>query len=268
MKRVYALAGLTLALQAPAALAYGAAGHQQICAIALQLTSESTRQTIQALMQQGPVTDFATGCSWPDEIRSVPGYQFTKGHHFVNVSRASKTLQAKDCPANGCLLSALNHHAAMLTSGALPRQKAQSLLFFSHFVADLHQPLHVSYADDQGGNKTALYFFKKPANLHGVWDRQLPEAFGVTAAADPVQLRQRISDLQRQQWSTGSYLQWGQQSLQLTRLIYRHYKPGMLYSDTELNRDKPLAEQRLLQAAVRLSVSLDQLLQTADSAAN
>lgn len=264
MKLIYAAAGVVLALQTPVAMAYGAAGHQQICAVALQLASESTRQQISTLMLQGPVSDFAKGCSWPDEIRSIPGYQFTKGHHFVNVSRRSKTLQAADCPANGCLLSALNHHAAMLKSNATARQKAQSLLFFSHFVADLHQPLHVSYADDQGGNKTAVYFFKKPANLHGIWDRQLPEAFGVNDHTDPLLLRQRINDEQRQQWSAGNYLQWGQQSLQLTRLIYQHYQPGMLYSDAELRRDMPQAEQRLLQAAVRLSWSLDQLLQTAE----
>jgi len=265
MRLIYAMGSLLLVLFSPLSQAYSAAGHQQICAVALQLATETTRQQINTLMQHGPVKDFVTGCSWPDEIRAVPGYQFTKSHHFVNVSRHSKTLKPSDCPAQGCLLSALNHHAAMLTSKAGLRQKAESLLFFSHFIADLHQPLHVSYADDQGGNKTAVYFLKQPANLHGIWDRNLPEALGINAETDPAWLRQNISNKAQTQWQQGSYLQWGQQSLALTRLIYQHYKPGMLYTEADLSRDKPLAKQRILQAAVRLSYRLDQLLQPAST---
>jgi hypothetical protein len=43
-----------------------------------------------------------------------------------------------------------------------------------HWVGDIHQPLHVSYADDQGGNKIkpidgGLYTSKA---LHSVWGQR------------------------------------------------------------------------------------------------
>lgn len=244
------------------ALAYGAAGHQQICAMAYQLVTPTTKTQIDQLIQQAPVADFARGCSWPDEVRAMPGYNFTKTHHFINVPRPQKTLTRRDCAASGCLLSALEHQAALLRNAALPaRRRAEALLFYSHFIGDLHQPLHVSYADDLGGNKTALYFFKRPTNLHGLWDRELPEQLGFTNDARPGELLQRLRPGQQQQWQQGDALAWGQQSLTLTRQIYQRYQPGMLYADAQLQRDAAVAEQRLLQAAVRLSHQLDLLLQ-------
>lgn len=243
--------------------AYGAAGHHQICAMAYQLVQPATKQQIDQLMQQAPVNDFAKGCSWPDEVRAMPGYRFTKTHHFINVPRQQKTLSPKDCAQSGCILSALSHHAGMLQNTAISaRRRAESLLFYGHFIGDLHQPLHVSYADDLGGNKTALYFFKQPTNLHGLWDSQLPNQLGFTEQASAGSLLLRLKPGQQQQWQQGDALQWGQQSLTLTRLIYQSYRPGMLYNEAHLKRDTPIAEQRLLQAAVRLSHQLDLLLQS------
>jgi hypothetical protein len=39
----------------------------------------------------------------------------------------------------------------------------------------MHQPLHSSDNDDQGGNCTAMKFFEeeRPANLHSIWDTKL-----------------------------------------------------------------------------------------------
>ena len=45
-------------------------------------------------------------------------------------------------------------------------ERATALRYIIHFVGDIHQPLHDSDNDDQGGNCTAIRFFtkKRPAN--------------------------------------------------------------------------------------------------------
>ncbi|MFN6263962.1 MAG: S1/P1 nuclease, partial [Chromatiaceae bacterium] len=83
---------------------------------------------------------------------------------------------------------------------------------------------------------------------------------------DPQLAADKLAKLQAtavQRWQSGQPLVWAQQSLEQTRRIYREYKPGMLFSQKELDRDGPVIEQRLLQASVRLAWQLDQLLQPA-----
>lgn len=244
--------------------AFGSVGHQQVCAVAYQLVQPPTRQHIDALLKQAPVQNFADGCVWPDDARNQPAYQFTASFHYLNVPRSQQKVTAADCAAKGCLLSAITHYAALLQQRGLSRQRAEALLFYAHFVADLHQPLHVSYADDMGGNKTALYYFNQPSNLHGLWDSAMLKSLGY--AENPALAKEKLQQQSQatiRQWQRGKPLVWAQQSLQQTRNIYRTYQPGMLFSDPELHRDGPQVEQRLLQAAVRLAWQLDQLLQPA-----
>lgn len=252
---------LALPLQA---WAFGTIGHQQICAVAYQLVTPATQQKIDALLAIGPEPQFAKGCVWPDDVRREPAYQFTAPYHYLNVPRQQKQLKPTDCAAKGCLLSAIEHYSALLNQSGLSRKKAEALLFYSHFIADLHQPLHVSYADDQGGNKTALYYFGQPANLHGVWDTAMLKSLGYSD--DPQLAGSKLAQLQAntiRRWQSGQPLVWAQQSLEQTRRIYQHYKPGMLFSQPQLERDSPVVEERLLQAAVRLAWQLDHLLQPA-----
>ncbi len=53
--------------------------------------------------------------------------------------------------------------------------RATALRYLIHFVGDMHQPLHASDNDDEGGNCTAMKFFdqERPANLHSIWDTLL-----------------------------------------------------------------------------------------------
>lgn len=256
--------GLMLLCLSGKVLAFGSIGHQQVCSLAYQLVKPHTRQQIDLLLAVGPEQQFADGCVWPDEARREPAYQFTTPFHYLNVPRQQSQVKPTDCAAKGCLLSALQHYAALLKQNGNTRQRAEALLFYSHFIADLHQPLHVSYADDLGGNKTAVYYFGKPSNLHGIWDSAMLKSLGYAdndqlaagkmAALGPATVRQ---------WQSGQPLVWAQQSLTQTRKVYQGYKPGMLFSQPELDRDGPLIETRLLQAAVRLAWQLDQLLQPA-----
>jgi S1/P1 Nuclease len=54
------------------------------------------------------------------------------------------------------------------SSGASQAQKLASLRFLGHGVGDIHQPLHVSFEDDRGGN-SVLVTGICGTNLHSAW---------------------------------------------------------------------------------------------------
>ncbi|CAI7756176.1 unnamed protein product, partial [Closterium sp. NIES-54] len=46
----------------------------------------------------------------------------------------------------------------------------EALMFLAHFAGDIHQPLHVGFTSDLGGNRVHVTWFKRKTNLHAVWD--------------------------------------------------------------------------------------------------
>jgi len=83
---------------------------------------------------------------------------------------------------------AITDQLAILRSPDIdPQKRADALRFLIHFVGDLHQPLHATSNNDQGGNCVPVAFFdalpqpRNPQtesyapNLHGVWDTNILE---------------------------------------------------------------------------------------------
>ncbi len=161
------------------------------------------------------------------------------------------------CPAEGCVLSAIEQERAKLSPYSVSKTQLEALLFVGHFIADLHQPLHAGYADDLGGNRTAVYFDREPSNLHGVWDSKLLEAASYQDEHKQHALYQQIKAKQ-QQWQSVSVLDWANESVLLVKLIYQTYKPGMLIDEKYQQQHLPSLEQRLQQAAVRLAFVIEQ----------
>ena len=50
--------------------------------------------------------------------------------------------------------------------------REEALRWVVHFVADLHQPLHV-VGEDRGGNDVLVRFPGRHTNLHRLWDGDL-----------------------------------------------------------------------------------------------
>lgn len=256
---------LALALFCSPLFAFGELGHQMVCSMAYQLLSPVSQQKVQQLMQLHEQKEFSKACSWPDQVRSLPEYQHTKVWHYVNIQRTDTTLTMQHCPAEGCVLSAIEQQRLKLTPFAPSKAQLEALLFVGHFIADLHQPLHAGYADDLGGNKTAVYFEGEPSNLHGVWDSRLLEAASYQQETKQQALYQALRAKQ-QEWQNVSVLDWANESVMLVKLIYQGYKPGMLIDKAYQQQHLPALEQRLQQAAVRLALILEQSFNPAANA--
>jgi hypothetical protein len=69
----------------------------------------------------------------------------------------------------GCVVSAIDQSLRLLKNMSKDRAvRDEALRWAVHFVADLHQPLHV-VGEDRGGNDVRLVFRGRQTNLHRLW---------------------------------------------------------------------------------------------------
>ena len=81
------------------------------------------------------------------------------------------------------------------------KQEAEHIKMIVHLIGDIHQPLHVGFGNDQGGNQVKVTWFGSNSNLHRVWDSDMIDgsklSFTELANALPKADAVRIKKLQR-----------------------------------------------------------------------
>jgi hypothetical protein len=162
--------------RANSAYGWGDEAHQIVCEIAFQEVSAATREKIRGLVAQDEkFATFAASCVWPDHPRR------RASEHFVNLPRTAPDVHSATCPtAATCLFTAIETDSKILKSpNVAAADKLASLKYLGHWVGDIHQPLHVSYRDDRGGNEIKSHG-RCSSNLHSDWDTCIVKKRGMT----------------------------------------------------------------------------------------
>jgi len=173
---------------------WGKFGHLVVCDLAYRNLTDTSQEKLKDLfngkkgitvkgkgkMKDRHYTSFNLGCLEEDEIpRKHPD------DHFINVSRDTKAIENKSCPNNGdCIFDGIERDLATLKNESAPKEdRVFALMAIGHWFGDIHQPLHISFADDKGGNSIDVQLSgrcgraaARPKNLHAVWDNCLLEA--------------------------------------------------------------------------------------------
>jgi S1/P1 Nuclease len=256
---------LLIAAISPNVLAWGPSGHRIVCQIAWQLLLPSVREQIDAAAERAGYQTFAQSCVWADSIRSDPRFESLKSLHYVNVPKpVSRVNRGRDCPGTdepSCVLTAIDYYQQRWRNPALhQQQRDQALLLLGHFVGDIHQPMHVSYQFDRGGNRQMVTWINnEKLSLHELWDNDIIDCKSKLSWHKLThQLYAEITQQQRQQWQivgtdqSGSIDQWADESLKLTREIYTYVDRPLKPLDY-CQHFTPMARQRLQMAGVRLA---------------
>lgn len=156
------------------AVAYDGVGHRIVASIAYQNLTDKARQQVDAVLGKRGIIYEAT---WADEIRSDKKYDYSYPWHYQNLRDSLKTSDLKTLLANPGSEGEHLFYAIDLMKSRLQKDRndAEALKFLVHFVADLHQPMHLGRKEDLGGNKVETKWFGKPINLHSLWDGYLLE---------------------------------------------------------------------------------------------
>lgn len=219
-----AVALLLATVPSTVAASFGDDGHRIICQMAYESLGESTRAEVQRLTRLyrrpdgGSYGTFAEACTFADlaRRRAGDGVEGWERHgrfstwHYMNVPRDTRRIAVRPC-ARACVLTGIAHHLARLEDRSLgDRERAEALFYLAHWVGDVHQPLHVSYADDRGGNDIldrGLY----DRNLHAIWDTGILEEAGHGSWRDLARVLSRTLPGQ----GTDVPLDWAQESYDL-----------------------------------------------------
>ncbi|KAK9114990.1 hypothetical protein Syun_021787 [Stephania yunnanensis] len=195
------LVSLSLLLLLPVIHGWGTDGHFTVCRIAqCSLTSnavwfrfsdshlqprlsDAASAAVKKLLPKSAGDDLASLCSWADHVKFR--YHWSSALHFIDTPDSLCTYQYdRDCKDDTgekgrCLEGAIRNYTDQLLSYAKPSQSeynlTEALLFLSHFIGDVHQPLHVGFTSDKGGNTIDVHWYRRKSVLHHVWDTNMIE---------------------------------------------------------------------------------------------
>jgi len=254
--------------------AWGELGHQLVGELAQRQLSPEASARIHELLQSETVPTLAGVAMWADRLRASDPERFkaTAAWHYVNLrDKSCRFVASRDCPDGACVLGAIDAQSLLLRDPAQPLEvRRDALKFIVHFVGDVHQPLHSSNRPDKGANEFQISLrtdippeeyarerYKNgimSTNLHAVWDYYVLASAKLTLG----EYADRLAGSSRPPTPQRSPAQWAEDSCELIdqRAIYpRSHKMNAKY----LNAMRPLAEQRIVQAADRLARLLNEI---------
>jgi hypothetical protein len=237
--------------------------------------------------------------TWPDDFDHSSQGGWSGPMHYVNLpTNATSFLWAyceKQYTMVGCVATAIQNYSLILDYGVKTGKpsvcvNASSngvepcpMSFVTHFVGDVHQPLHVSYEIDEGGNSVDVEFFTSCTNLHSLWDSGMIYHYEDETDSDwediAKMLTQTISDypIQAGNWSeTTDPANWANESFQRTRVEPYNFQPGTesphstwvktrsstcgwQLGQAYYSRNIPYVFDQLMRAGVRLATRLNNL---------
>ncbi len=260
--RIYSsLVMFWLLLLSSPAFSFGADGHRIISNIADNHLSAKTTAAIHVITDGEKLAKLSL---WPDRVRYLPAWEQSKYWHYISIDDHEQ-FSGLQRHSDGDVISALDYfYADLKDSQQTKKQRLEALAFLSHFVGDIHQPLHVGRRDDRGGNKIQVKWFNnaKSTNLHKVWDSLIID----TENKSPEQYSQlldRASTAEIVQWQNSTFLDWARESKALRRQVY-DFSPATegqiaLIGPAYISRNKLIIEQRLLMAGIRLANCLNHI---------
>ncbi|MES2754337.1 MAG: S1/P1 nuclease [Pseudomonadota bacterium] len=229
MIRLFAAVALLFAT-APAS-AYWEYGHETVAAIAWANVTPHTRVAIRRLLAQQalvetpecPAGTIEQASVWADCVKPLKNaagenrFGYAYNWHFQNVNVCQPFDLTSACKDGNCVSAQIEREVALLKGRtASNKARLEALLFLTHFVGDLHQPLHAGDRSDRGGNDVkANYGIYGPErfNLHSVWDGPLAER----AISTPPLLVRRYSAAVRARDTAGSVTDWSRENWQVSR---------------------------------------------------
>lgn len=220
--RAAAVALTTLALATPAH-AYWEYGHETVANIAWLDMKPETRVKVAALLRQSKLLDtpecpartLAEASVWADCVKPLGDrFSYAYSWHYQNVNICKPFDLKAPCKDGNCVSAQIERNARLLADPRVPtREKVMALAFLTHFVGDLHQPMHAGDHADLGGNKVAANYgiVGGRTNLHSIWDGYLAERAISTPPADAAGLLAAIPTDKRAEIADGSVEDWSRE---------------------------------------------------------
>lgn len=228
--------------------AYSITGHTIISNIASSELDSATRMHVLAALDG---KSFEQAGLWMDEVRHDHKYDFMRNWHFINIEKGQNYTDG----SSDNIIFALNKVLRDFDgkNKLSSEQIKTNLLILFHLIADLHQPLHVGYGDDRGGNEMQVNFAGKGTNLHRVWDDFIIQNQNIKLD-DCLGYVNQLTEDEKKRICNINLVDWMNESRSLLDDVYNFN--GHVLNEEYMSRMKPVVEKLLAKAGLRLAAIL------------
>jgi len=258
--------------------AWGQEGHMIVAQIALNMLNSNANNSVD--QYEGSSGETLPGMApLPDAYDHTSQGRWSAPMHYCNLPRSANSFIMAYCPSL-CVVKAIQNYTAILgkeTPSPCNFDQADgvepcALEFLVHFIGDVHQPLHVGYGDDAGGNKVKVSWYGKTVNLHQVWDEKIIQKWDTDYLDATSQLENMMSQnpsIVQQFEGDMDPISWANESFgYVLTTVYNFtdsYNVESPQSEPQLgdvyyDRNLPIVQLRLIGGGVRLGTSLNTLL--------
>lgn len=247
----------TLLALIPAMLsAWGPVGHSLVGEIAFKYLNEDAKAQVKKYLEGKSLADVA---NWMDQIRDEQPK--TKPLHFINIEKDQTYVDAKK-PNIVTTLKQVIHDLdeyGDYSSG----QTEINIKYLVHLVGDLHQPLHVGYGIDIGGNNVVVNFKGKKQKLHGIWDSGIIKQAGIDYNACMAEAG-KLSEADIKKIAEIDPLAWMNESRANLKSVY-NFKKNEPISDEYIQQSADIIKTQLVRAGIRLAAVLNKAFSESNS---
>ncbi|CAA7054678.1 unnamed protein product [Microthlaspi erraticum] len=279
--RMWVVSILVLTQLIHGALSWGDDGHYAVCKIAQGYFEEETVVAVKKLLPEYAGGELAAVCSWPDDIKKLPQWRWTGALHFADTPDFKCNYEySRDCPKDVCVTGAIFNYTNQLLSASenshsiVHYNLTEALMFLSHYMGDIHQPLHEGFLGDLGGNRVKVNWYSQETNLHRVWDDMIIDSARETYYNSSLSIM--IQSLQAKlkygwsndvpSWKSCPLNQkacpnpYASESIDLAcKYAYTNATVGTTLGDYYFLSRLPVVEKRLAQDGIRLAATLNRI---------
>lgn len=250
----------------PKSQAWGFIGHTYIGDLTWEYLSPEGKAWVEKQLALVDEKQLGHLLTWADRIRGTEYGRQIAPLHFANVPPSETEFDlTRDCPENKCVVgAALERFNIFINPAASNQDKAEAFREFVHWISDLHQPLHLGFFEDRGGNRIQVRFQNRGTNLHSLWDTGLIK---LGFLPSPVELAQAHPLPQKAEYRQAEFLQaalldWATDANQLAREhVYqfngKEIQSGATITPAYIEAAQPIIEQQILLSAQRLAYFIE-----------
>jgi len=252
------------------ALQWGQQGHQMVAQIASNRLSSKVSSIVKQFLGDKTLAQVST---LPDIYVHTNAGDWSGPCHYADLPTGATHFKWEYCPGF-CVVKSVQNYTKILDSEANKVVKCKygdeiepcALEFLTHYVGDIHQPLHIGWESDLGGNTIKADFFGKMANLHSVWDTSIIAKWNpdINTAIEfiekmikenPDQVNKYLSDMNAVSWADESH-----DLIKSTVYDFKTENGVAIIDEAYYERNLPLIWQRLIAASVRLGKAIEDSL--------
>jgi hypothetical protein len=228
--------------------AWGEKGHTLVAEVAFKKLDKKTRLKILTYLDFKSLKDAA---NWMDDIKKDKTLDSLKPWHYVNFEKDQQV--SLHCCDN--IIYRLDKTIAELKNyqNYSKEEVKTKLLYLFHLIGDLHQPLHVGYGSDKGGNDFQVQFNGKGTNLHSLFDSKIIEYKNLKLKNVLKQNRYSRSEIKEIQ--SGNVVSWSIESRSYLDAIYN--VSGRNLDSVYIDKNYELIKSQIQIAGLRLAGILE-----------